>query len=31
VLLPAAGVAWVAAFAGFALLYGPVLAGPRAE
>jgi len=30
VLLTAAGVAWVAAFAGFALAYGPLLAGPRA-
>jgi uncharacterized protein involved in response to NO len=30
ILLSAAGVAWVCAFFGYALLYGPALCGPRA-
>ncbi|HEX6001343.1 MAG TPA: NnrS family protein [Hyphomicrobiaceae bacterium] len=31
VLIPAAGIAWVAAFLGFAAVYGPMLARPRAD
>jgi uncharacterized protein involved in response to NO len=30
-LIPAAGVAWIVAFLGFALAYGPLLALPRAK
>jgi uncharacterized protein involved in response to NO len=30
-LIPAAGIAWVAAFLGFAAAYGPMLAAPRAD
>jgi uncharacterized protein involved in response to NO len=31
VLLSAAGIAWIVAFAGFAAAYGPMLATPRAD
>jgi uncharacterized protein involved in response to NO len=31
VLIPAAGIAWVAAFLGFAAVYGPMLARRRAD
>jgi uncharacterized protein involved in response to NO len=31
VLIPAAGIAWTAAFLGFAAAYGPMLASPRAS
>lgn len=30
-LLPAAGIAWIAAFLGFAAVYGPMLAQPRVD